>query len=217
MDTIHRVMTEEFWAERTLDSLEQVRKELRDLVQYLMEGAGKQTFVIDIADIISEEASEGGMPEIRTYRQRVMDFLKEHHGDEPAIKKIYSLEKLSETDIKRLEEIFWTELGTREEYNEQAQSIPFGYSVAAFIRSIIGIDQDKALQMYRELTHESDLSRMQEEFLRTIIRYVCQNGDIRKEILANKAPFKDINIIRLFGDKASSLVKFVEMLRNSIA
>lgn len=217
MDTIQRVMTEEFWEERTLDSLETVRIELRELVQYLLEDSSSQTFVVDIADIISEEASEGGMPEIRTYRQRVMDFLKEHHYDEPAIKKIYSLEKLSETDIRRLQEIFWTELGTREEYDKQAQSIPYGSSVAAFIRSIIGIDQNKALQMYRELTHDNDLSRMQEEFLRTIIRYVCQNGDIRKQILANKAPFKDINIIRLFGDKAPSLVKYVEMFHNSIA
>jgi len=191
--------------------------ELRELVQYLMEESSKKTFVVDISDIISDEPAEGGIPEIRTYRQRVMDYLKEHHGDEPAIKKIYDLEQLTNGDLQRLEEIFWGELGTKDEYEEQAQSIPYGSSVAAFIRSIIGIDQDKALQKYRELAHENDLTRMQEEFLRTIIRYVCQNGDIRTDILLNKSPFKNINIMGLFGDKLSYLGKYVEMFHNSIA
>lgn len=217
MDIIRRAMTEEFWEEHSLDSLEEVRVELRELVKYLMEESIKTSFVVDIDDIISEETVEGSIPEIRTYRQRVIDFLKEHHSDEPAIKKIYNLEPLTRNDILRLEEIFWKELGTKDEYEEQARNIPYGNSVAAFIRSIIGIDQDKALAMYREIAHDNELTRMQEEFLRTIIRYVCQNGDIRKEILANKAPFRNFNIKHYFGEKSSLLVKYVKMLQDTIA
>ena len=59
------------------------------------------------------------------------------------------------------------------------------------------------MKKYRELAHNADLTRMQEEYLRTIIRYVCQNGDIRKEILVNQQPFNSINVAGLFGDKAT--------------
>ena len=47
--------------------------------------------------------------------------------------------------------------------------------------------------------------------------FVCQNGDVRKEILANQQLFAGINVIRLFGDKTSILVKYVDMMHNEIA
>jgi type I restriction enzyme R subunit len=73
------------------------------------------------------------------------------------------------------------------------------------------------MKKYRELAHNADLTRMQEEYLRTIIRYVCQNGDIRKEILVNQQPFNSINVAGLFGDKAISLVQYVNQIHQAIA
>ena len=54
--------------------------------------------------------------------------------------------------------------------------------VAAFIRSIIGIERKRRLK-YRELIKGTEMTRMQEEYLRNLIRYVSENGDIRTKLL----------------------------------
>ena len=102
-------------------------------------------------------------------------------------------------------------------YNATELNVPFGTNIAAYIRTLIGIDQDEALQKYRQLVNGADLTRMQEEYLRTIIRYVCQNGDIRKEILVNQRPFNSIDVANIFGEKAVMIIKYVDMIHDSIA
>ena len=217
IDLLTEIQTEEFWNEKTLDRLEFVRKEIRDLVQYLQEGNTSRTFTVNIEDVLTQDDNATDIPVIKTYRQRVIDYLKEHLHDNQALQKINHLETLQESDIRELEHIFWQELGSREEYQEQAINIPFGTNIAAFLRTIIGIDQDEALRKYRELVNNAELTRMQEEYLRTIIRYVSQNGDIRKEILVNQQPFNSINVAGLFGDKATTLVTYVDMIHNAIS
>ena len=149
-------------------------------------------------------------------RENGFDLSYKKYHDNQVLQKIYHLETLQESDIRELEHIFWQELGSQEEYQEQAINIPFGTNIAAFLRTIIGINQDEALQKYRELVNNAELTRMQEDYLRTIIRYVCQNGDIRKEILVNQQPFNSINVAGLFGDKATTLVTYVDMIHNAI-
>lgn len=217
MELLREVQTPQFWQNKTIDSLEHVRLELRDLVQYLIESGDNRTFTINIEDTFTWDEGAAIVTEIKNYRQRVMDYLSENLQDDSVLQKIYHLEPLQEEDIRKLEKIFWNDLGTRDEYQEQTGYMPFASNIAAFIRSIIGIDQEDALQKYRNLINDAEMTRMQEEYLRTIIRYVCQNGDIRKDILASQPPFSDINVVSLFGDKASLLVKYVDMLHDSIA
>lgn len=216
IDLLTEIQTEEFWNEKTLDRLENIRKEIRDLVQYLQEGNISRTFTVNIEDVLTQDDNATDIPVIKTYRQRVIDYLKEHLHDNQALQKIYHLEILQESDIRELEHIFWQELGSQEEYQEQAIHVPFGTNIAAFLRTVIGINQEEALQKYRELVNNAELTRMQEDYLRTIIRYVCQNGDIRKEILVNQQPFNSIDIAGIFGDKATTLAKYVDMIHNAI-
>jgi len=216
LDVLQEVQTEDFWNGKTIDRLEHVRKEIRDLVQYLLESKDNKTFTVNIEDVLTEEEETDSAPVIKTYRQRVMEYLQQHLQDNGILQKIYHLETLHESDIQELEHIFWHDLGTREEY-QQTITIPFGTNIAAFLRTIIGIDQEEAMKKYRKLVNGADLTRMQEEYLRTIIRYVCQNGDIRRDILVNQQPFNSINVANLFGDKATKLVDYVEMIHNAIA
>ena len=51
---------------------------------------------------------------------------------------------------------------------------PYRENVAAFIRSIIGIEQETAFEKYRELIKGTEMTRMQEEYLRNLIRYVVR-------------------------------------------
>ena len=72
-------MSEEFWTTATIQQLEMYRSFLRDLMQFLV-GSGKKKFDIDIADEIeqAEYQPEDTMIDIRTYREKVIDYLAEH-------------------------------------------------------------------------------------------------------------------------------------------
>ena len=141
------------------------------------------------------------------------EYLKEHLSDDDALQKIHYLESLSEQDISRLEQIFWEELGSKEEFEAQTRTKPYQRNVAAFIRSIIGVEQDVALEKYRTLIHGAELTRMQEEYLRTLIRYVCENGDITTVVL-QQPPFNKFTII--FRDRSKAVIDYVKLMSQVI-
>lgn len=130
------------------------------------------------------------------------------------MQKIYRLEPLTENDIARLEQIFWEELGSREEFDAQTSNKRYQHNVAAFIRSIIGIEQEAALEKYRALIHGAELTRMQEEYLRTLIRYVCENGNIETVVL-QQPPFN--RFTEIFRDSSKSLIDYVKLMGKVIA
>ena len=144
IDTIRKVQKTQFWENASLDSLESVRTELRDLIKLLEETRNTKKFIIDIED--PYETVEGGEDIIiqTTYKQRVIDYLAQH-TDNPTLRKIQDFEQLTSGDFAELERVFFEELGTREEYNELAEGHPYKNNVAAFIRVINGIDRKKAL------------------------------------------------------------------------
>ena len=90
-----------------------------------------------------------------------------------------------------------------------------GGNVAAFIRSIIGVDRNIAIQKFTKLISESNLNSMQEEYLKTILNYVCENGDITTSIFGND-PFVNFKWQDAFGDKINDLTQYVENLHKVI-
>ena len=108
----------------------------------------------------------------------------------------------------------WEELGTREDYNRYTQSDSM--NVAMFIRSVIKVDRQVALEKFTDFLNGSTLNARQMEYLKSIIAYVCENGDIEPQTLMSVSPFNDINIIDLFDDKAVHVGKYVNMLHRLI-
>lgn len=214
MPVLTEVLTSQFWNSLSLGSLERVRLELRDLLQYIEGGGDGKTFTTNVPDIFEKDNSGTSVQAPRTYRRRAEDYLKENLPNDPALQKIYHLEPLTEEDIRRLEQIFWDELGTRQEYDALTQKNPYRENVAAFIRSIIGIEQEAAFKKYRALINGADLTRMQEEYLRNLIRYVSENGDFRVTEL-QKPPFN--TFIRIFKDGYNPLMEYIKLISKVIA
>ena len=123
-------------------------------------------------------------------------------------------EPVKPEDITQLERIMWEELGTREDYVRYTQSDSM--NVAMFIRSVIKVDRQVALEKFTNFLNGSTLNARQMEYLKSIIAYVCENGDIEQQTLMSVSPFNDINIIDLFDDKAVHVGKYVNMLHNLI-
>lgn len=212
MAVIQYVQTSAFWENVSVESLENVRVELRDLIHYVLEGNdNNRKFIIDIEDLITED--EAPVLIHSTYRQRVLDYLRDNR-DYRSIQKIHHLEQLTRADLEELEHIFWKELGTQEEYNQLVSGKKYG-TIAAFIRSIIDIDRDRAMEKYKFLQSSSTMTSQQELYLKGILDYVSTNGDIERTSIAED-PLRGYNWTGAFGIQLQNVVKFVDQLHNVI-
>jgi type I restriction enzyme R subunit len=212
METIKEVLNPVCWENVSLSWLEKVREDLRDLTKFLI-GDKKQWFVVDIEDVLSYDSESTGIITRVSYKQRILDFLAANRNL-PVLNKIYAMEQLTVADIRELERILWKELGDKEDYDRYTAGMPCGANVAIFIRSIIGVNRKDAVERFATFISGSQLNAEQEEFLMTIISYVCENGDITKEIVVNEAPFDEK--LSVFSTYMLPLAKYIDNIHNVI-
>ena len=212
MNIIKEVLSPVAWENVSLQWLEKVRTELRDLMKFLIGEQGKW-FVVDIEDVITYEGESSGIMPRVSYKQRIIDFLAANRHL-PVLDKIYNMEQLTPGDLRELERILWVELGSKEDYEKYTSSMLFGSNVAAFIRSLIGIDRKVAVRKFGEFIAGAQLNSEQEEFLMTVLTYVCENGDITKDIVVNEAPFDERLVV--FNAFMVPLAKYIDNIHNVI-
>ena len=83
---------------------------------------------------------------------------------------------------------------------------------------MIGIDRKVAMEKFSSFLDETTtLTAEQEEYLKDIITYVCQNGDITGEIITNRAPFSEYNWAEVYGSKMQYIGQFVRIIHQAIA
>ena len=215
MPLLNEVMTSAFWNDKTLSSIENMRKEIRDLLKYLVGDSGR-TFTVSIEDDVTDGGEAGSIITTMTYKQKVLDFLAENR-DLPVLQKIQNIEKLTSSDIDELERILWQELGTKEDYERylKREKMTTDIPVAAFIRKVAGLDRQKAIKLFTEFISANTLTAEQEEFINNILNYVCQNGDLAKTVFRENRIFRE-SLLKYFPDKAAQVAQFVAMLHDAI-
>ena len=124
------------------------------------------------------------------------------------------MEQLTEADIRELERILWQELGSREDYDRFTSDKGCGANVAMLIRSLIGVDRKEAVRKFGDFISDARLNADQEDFLSTIISYVCENGDITRDIVVNEPPFDES--LNVFGAYLTPLSKYIDNIHNVI-
>ncbi|MBR5728456.1 MAG: DEAD/DEAH box helicase family protein [Muribaculaceae bacterium] len=212
MGTIKEVLSAVAWENVSIQWLEKVRVELRDLLRFLI-GSGNQTFTIDVEDTVTDEGmTDGIMPRV-SYKQSVLDFLSQNRNL-PVLRKIYDMEQLTTADFAELERILWQELGSKDDYDKYTHDMPCGSNVAIFIRSLVGVDRANAVRRFSEFISGNELNAEQEDFLSTIIAYVCENGDITKEIVVNESPFDEQ--LSIFEPYIPPLAKYIDTIHGVV-
>ena len=216
MPLIKQISNHDFWKTATLDKLEYVRKEIRELVQFLT-GTTNQKFTINIKDTVETKESPTDVTLQKSYKQRVMDFLAENK-ELPVIQKIVNMEKLSFEDICELEKICWKELGTKEDYEKfiAKSNMICGDSVGAFIRSQIGVDRHVAMERFSQFLSDTTLNSLQEEYIKSIITYVCDNGDITPNTLLEEEPFAQYEWLNTFGKDFIAVRNYVNDIHDMV-
>lgn len=216
LDVIREVQSADFWETVTLGSLERIRVQLRELIHYLVTRVHTQSFVVNIVDKVELDGDDIApvLPTV-TYKQRVLDYLRENTEHE-VIQKIIHLEKLTAADLVALETIFWRELGTKHDFDALTDNKPFHGNIAMFVRTVTGIDRERARQIYLNFIKSAELTAQQEICLKEIVDFVCINGDIKKENIRDNAPLNTRNWINIFGANLSGVVNLVEQLHSVI-
>lgn len=141
-DVINEVLTPNFWDNKSLASVEKMRIELRDLLQFPT-GNSDRTFDVNIDDKSSFKGEAGAINSTMTYRQ-------------------------------------------------------------------------KAVDRFTDFISTNQLTSEQEEYLESILNYVCQNGDIQVDVLLTELPFDDADEDSIFPGKFYKVGEFVTLRHNLI-
>lgn len=209
-DILIEVLTQTYWNNVNVQALEHLRNELRYLIQYITDEEG--IYSTDFKDDLIDQGNKYiNIKDFKTYEEKVIDYLLSNETNETII-KIKMLDKITFDDLKELERILWQELGTKVDYYNVTKEA----NLAVFIRSIVGIEQEAINKKFSKYLNTNVLSAKQQEFVKSIISYVQQNGDITKQDLVDKSPFSDFDVVGLFDDKIDVLVRVIDNLHESI-
>ena len=117
--------------------------------------------------------------------------------DNEAIKKLKSNIPLNKEDIKELEKALWSELGTKEEYEQEYGQKPLG----ELVREIVGLDMNAAKEAFSAYLENSNLDSRQIYFVNQIVEYIVRNGVMKDLSVLQEAPFTDQgSIVEIFTD-----------------
>ena len=196
--TIDMVRTEEFWKDVDVFQLDGVREALRDLIKYI-ERETQKIYYTKFDDMIISEESHSAMynvNDLKNYRKKVEHYLKEHQ-DDMAVYKLRNNKKLTKQDLKTLEDIMWTELGSVSDYEKEFGKMPVG----KLVRKIVGLDRSAANDAFSQFLNNESLNSHQIHFVKMIVDYVVVNGFIEDNSVLMQDPFRSVgSITQLFRD-----------------
>ncbi len=209
-NSLKEFLNDDYWSNISLIKLERVREEVRDLIKFL---PTNKVIIIesDFKDeLISKKDGKSPKPQFKNYKQRVIDYFS-NHIDSGAIYKIRNLIKLNEDDINELKHILWEDLGTQEDYN----NISNGLDLGAFVRSIVGLDKEAIAKLFNDYLAKYNFNILQQDFLKEIIDFVLENGDIEPKDLYESEPFSYRDYTEIFVD-TEPLYQFVDYLHKAV-
>lgn len=89
-------------------------------------------------------------------------------------------------------------------------------SLAGFVRSLTGLDQEAVNEKFGQYLTGNVFDAKQQEFVKVVIGYVRENGEITRDDLVNAFPFNLMHPVQLFGDKLPLLLDVITTLEQLI-
>lgn len=182
----------DFW------SIEKVRQELRNLIQFI-DPYMRPPVYIDIEDTLNDIDEEyvyvSTGNNFSNYRKKLEKFLT-GNMENVIIWKIRHNIRLTEQDKENLEKILFEELGNNKEYAEA-----FGdTNIIKAVRNIVGLDKSVVSDIFYKYINDNRLNMKQIQFVKLLIDYVIKNGTIDMQKLTEQ-PFKNVGeVYDLFGN-----------------
>lgn len=214
---IKEINTDAFWDACDILMFESVRKELRELMKFLVDASAGEVkpIITRLVDPVVEE-QEGvqldAAYDFEDYRKKVNRYVEEHK-ESIAIYKLTHNKPLAEGDYKELERVLTEELGSRDDYQREFGDTPFGL----LIRKIAKLDHDAAMTAFSTFINDASLNQKQIQFIHKIINHIEQHGYMENIMDLQKPPFdKPVPFIKMFDAKTrNSLMQTINEIREN--
>ena len=189
---IQEIQTEDWWQDVTVPMLENVRRRLRGLVQFIEKKERKPIYTDFEDEMGDENAVElpgfASPDEYERFRAKTRQFLREHENN-LVIHKLRMNEPLTATDLAELERMLAESGAGGRDYLEKAKTENDGLGL--FVRSLVGLDREAAKKAFGGFTAGKTLTGNQIEFVNLIVDHLTEHGAIKAEMLY-ESPFTDI-------------------------
>ena len=179
-DTLESLLDSSWWEGVTVAELEKVRREIRDLVEYVPRRK-RQVVVLDVEDEFGDIA-EVDLPvehaAVGVNMGRVEEEIRaalQAHQDSLAMQKLRTARPLAESDVEDLEAMV-ADLGLAG-VDEVRESLG-GDTIPAFIRRLVGLDEDAMRAEFADLLEGSTLNANQIGFIGHVIKVLARNGGL---------------------------------------
>lgn len=198
-ETIQRVQQDSFWQQGNIVDWEKARQKLRDLL-YCLKNEYRMK-IIDISDeVIFEREGKVNPPDrtFESYYARAHRYVTDNI-DKTSIRKLRENAPLTDDEWAELERIFWSELGSREEYDTEANNMPLG----RFLRSLTHLSPEAVNMAFSEFLNHQLYSDEQIKFVTAIIGWLTQNGTLLSSDLMDVENFGGLSVAEVFREQIS--------------
>ena len=196
-ELINKILHTDYVENAGINEFENIRENLRDLIKYIPIGKVRYDTNFD-DEILSIDWKESELEndDLKNYKAKA-EFYVRQHRDHIAIAKLRSNVPLTETDVQSLEQILWSEVGTKEEYEAEYGKKPLG----EFVREIVGLDMNAAKEAFAAYLNDANLDSRQIYFVNQIVEYIVHNGVMKDLSVLQEPPFTDQgSIVDIFTD-----------------
>lgn len=197
VELINQILHTDYLDRAGINEFEHIRESLRDLLKYLPKKKVRYdtNFEDDILSIEWKE-SELENDDLKNYKAKAEYYVRQHQ-DDLVIAKLKKNKPMTQDDIKTLEKILWSDLGTKDEYEAEYGDKPLG----EFVREIVGLDMNAAKEAFSEYLNEANLDSRQIYFVNQIVEYIVHNGLLKDFSVLQEPPFIDQgSVVDIFTD-----------------
>lgn len=196
-ELINKILHTDYVDNAGINEFEHIRENLRDLIKYIP--IRKLRYDTNFDDeILSMDWKESELEndDLKNYKAKA-EFYVRQHLDNEVIAKLKSNVPLTTSDVKALEDILWSEVGTKQDYEAEYGEKPLG----EFVREIVGLDMNAAKTAFAEYLNDVSLDARQIYFVNQIVEYIVHNGLMKDLSVLQESPFTDRgSIVEIFTD-----------------
>ncbi|MDF1717828.1 MAG: type I restriction-modification enzyme R subunit C-terminal domain-containing protein, partial [Antarcticimicrobium sp.] len=218
MPLILEMQTDPFWADLTVEILEDIRRRLRSLAD-LIQPSERKIVITNFEDEIGEGETVdlpevgGGVDKTR-FKMKVRRFI-ETHANHIALQKIHRGEPVTRLDLEEIETML-IEQGVAD--TTALKEIEREQPLGRFLRGLVGLDRSTAKQAFSTFVTSNRLNADQTEFIDMIIDHLTEGGMVEPARFY-ESPFSDIDGLGIEGvfnkDQTSEIIRIVRAINDA--
>ena len=189
---IQEVASDDWWEDVTVPMLETARRKLRALVKLIPKGQKKIVYT-NFEDEIGDGTTID-LPQVTAglnmakFKEKARVFLKAHEAH-ISLQRLRRNQPLTASDLVELEKMLIEAGGSTELIGEAKEK---SHGLGLFIRSLVGLDHEAAMQAFSEFINGTTATPNQIEFINLVVQELTQSGVMEPDRLFEQ-PFTNLH------------------------